>query len=233
MSEVIAPLPRRDFLGAVAVAGAALAVGACATAAGGSAAGMPAMAPAPPAKDDGPFDHSWLDRLTAKHKQIFDVPSYEDGGGLVLARNYLNGLRDGFGLEAPDVHAVLGIHGDAAPVVFSDAIWAKYAWGKDTKTKDPRTGAWALRNVYWQARPGEDTYESSVDRLQSRGSQFLFCNNVMRYLARSMASRHGTTYAAMRAELVAGLLPGVIVVPAMVTALGMAQERGCSYVYVG
>jgi len=235
VSEVIVPLPRRDFLGAVAVAGAALAVGACATATGAAAsnAGMPPMVAAPPATEDGPFDHAWLDRLTAKHKQIFDLPSYEDGGGLALVRNYLNGLRDGFGAEPPDVHPVAGIHGDAAPIVFSDAIWAKYQFGKESKTKDPRTGAWALRNVYWKVREGEDGYESAVDRLQSRNCQFLFCNNVMRFMARSMAARHGTTYAAMRAELVGGLLPGVVVVPAMVVALGLAQERGCAYVYAG
>ena len=28
-------------------------------------------------------------------------------------------------------------------------------------------------------------------------------------------------------------LPGVIVVPAMVAAMGMAQARGCGYVYAG
>ena len=41
------------------------------------------------------------------------------------------------------------------------------------------------------------------------------------------------SYERMRAELVHGLLPDVTVVPAMVVALGLAQERGCSYVYAG
>jgi intracellular sulfur oxidation DsrE/DsrF family protein len=37
----------------------------------------------------------------------------------------------------------------------------------------------------------------------------------------------------MRAKLIQGLLRDVTVVPAMVVALGLAQERGCAIVYAG
>ena len=47
-----------------------------------------------------------------------------------------------------------------------------------------------------------------------------------------MAQTHGT-YADVRKELTAGLLPGVIVVPAMVAAMAMAQSRRAAYVYAG
>ena len=75
--------------------------------------------------------------------------------------------------------------------------------------------------------------EYTVDVLQSRGAQFLFCNNVLRFVTQSLAQKTGVSYTAMRAELVTGLLPKVIVVPAIVVALGLAQERGCAYVYAG
>jgi intracellular sulfur oxidation DsrE/DsrF family protein len=222
---------RRAFLGTLAMGGVALAVGACASST--SAAAPPAPSPLPPASKDGPWDNSWLDQLTAKHRQIFDISSYEDGGGLFYAKNYFNAQRDGFNTVYPDVQAVLGIHGPAYPIVFSDAVWAKFHFGKRNKIKDPRTRTWALRNVLWQPREGEEMYEYSVNALQARGGKFIFCNNVLRFMTRTLAKETGATPEAMRAELIAGLLPNVTVVPAMVVALGMAQEHGCAYVYAG
>jgi len=107
----------------------------------------------------------------------------------------------------PDVQAVLGIHGTTYPVVFADPVWAKYGFGRREKIKDPRTGKWARRNS--------------------------FCNNVLRFLTRTLAKEAGVSYETMRAELIQGLLPEVTIVPAMVVALGLAQERGCAYVYAG
>jgi len=229
MSESPPPVPRREFLGTMALAGATLATARCTTAVGG-AAGM-APAPARPVQEEGPWDNSWLDRLTARHKQIFDIPTYNNGAGLFYAKNYLNAQRDAYGAQYPDVQAVLGIHGDAYPVVFADAIWDKYGFGKQSKATDPRTGKWARRNVLWQAHEGEGMAEYTVDVLQSRGAQFLLCNNVLRFVTQRLAEKAGVSYTAMRAELIAGLLPKVIVVPAMVVALGLAQEHGCAYVY--
>ena len=221
---------RREFLGTLALGGVALAVGACATAASTSQAPLPA---APPATKEGPWDSSWLDQLTAKHKQIFDVPTYANGDGLFYVKNYFNAHRDAFGMTFPDVQAVLGIHGEAYPIVFGDAIWAKYDFGRRVKARDPRTGKPALRNVLWQPREGEDMYEYSVNALQPRGAKFILCNNVLRFVTRTLAQETRATYAATRAELLDGLLPNVTVVPAMVVAIGLAQERGCAYIYAG
>ncbi|HKE91199.1 MAG TPA: twin-arginine translocation signal domain-containing protein [Gemmatimonadales bacterium] len=221
---------RREFLETLALGGVALAVGACATAQTTTQA--PLLA-APPAAKEGPWDSSWLDQLTAKHKQVFDVSAYADGGGLFYAKNYFNAHRDAFGTTYPEVQAVLGIHGDAYPIVFSDAIWAKYDLGRRVKAKDPRTGKPALRNVLWQPREGEEMYEYSVNALQPRGAKFILCNNVLRFVTRTLAGETGATYEATRAGLLAGLLPNVTVVPAMVVAIGLAQERGCAYIYAG
>jgi len=221
---------RREFLETLALGGVALAVGACATASSTSQTPLPA---APPAAKEGPWDSSWLDQLTAKHKQIFDIPTYSNGDGLFYVNNYFNAHRDAFGTTFPDVQAVLGIHGEAYPIVFGDAIWAKYDFGRRVKAVDPRTGKPALRNVLWQPREGEDMYEYSVNALQPRGAKFILCNNVLRFVTRTLAQETRATYEATRADLLGGLLPNVTVVPAMVVAIGLAQERGCAYVYAG
>ena len=221
---------RREFLETLALGGVALAVGACATGASTSQAPLPA---APPAAKEGPWDSSWLDQLTAKHKQIFDIPTYSNGDGLFYVKNYFNAHRDAFGATFPDVQAVLGIHGEAYPIVFGDAIWAKYDFGRRVQAIDPRTGKTALRNVLWQPREGEDMYEYSVNALQPRGAKFILCNNVLRFVTRTLAQETRATYEATRADLLGGLLPNVTIVPAMVVAIGLAQERGCAYVYAG
>lgn len=188
----------------------------------------------PPAKDDGPWDMSWLDRVSeAEHKLMFDIGAYQNGGGLYYAKNYLNGMRDGWGIEAPRVLPLLGVSGNAFPIVFADLIWEKYDYGTSSKTNDPRTGKTATRNVFWQPKAGESMAEFGVDVLQSRGCQFLFCNNVFRGVIRGAMAKTKRPYGEVRAELAAGFLPGVIVVPAMVAAMAMAQARGAGYVFAG
>ncbi len=235
MSSFPSPVPRREFLSQLAATGAVLAAaGACAPAMQGAAAPAPSRLKLPPASQDGPWDNSWLEKLAAaKHKQVFDAPSFQDGGALYYAKNFLNAHRDAYGRVAPEVQVVMGIHGDAAPIVFGDALWQKYEWGKQSKAKDPRTGTSATRNIFWHPKEGEEMYDYSVNALQERGTTFLFCNNVMRFLVRTIADKHGGSYESVRAELVGGLLPGVTVVPAMVAAIGLAQDGGCSYVYAG
>ena len=247
--DATAPATRRDFVSTLAIGGLAVVAAACAHPAAGSTTPTPADAPAapaapprpagppiqlPPPKGDGPWDMSWLDRVDrARYKLMFDVGAYLDGGGLYYAKNYLNGMRDGWGAEAPDVLALLGVSGNAYPIVFGDQIWEKYHYGTSSKTNDPRTGQVSTRNIFWKPRPGEPMAEFGVDVLQGRGAQLLLCNNVFRGVIRQVIRDTGRSYDEVRAELKAGFLPGVIVVPAMVAAMAMAQARGAAYVFAG
>lgn len=170
---------------------------------------------------------------TTRHKLVFDIGAFQGGGGLYYAKNYLNGMRDGWSVGAPEVTAILGISGGAYPLVFNDAMWAKYAYGESSKTNDPRTRTIATRNVFWQPRAGESMAEFGVDVLQKRGSQVLFCNNVFRGVIRGAMAKTQRPYAEVREELKSNMLPGVVVVPAMVAAMAMAQASGAGYVYAG
>lgn len=246
---------RRDFVAQLGTGSLALVAAGCAAATGATPAATPAPAPTPtpaaaaasnrPGRSapqlpipstslDGPWDHSWLARLaSAKHKLVFDIGAYADGGGLYYARNYLNGMRDGWQETTPNVIAILGISGDAYPIVFNDAMWAKYKFGESSKTTDVRTGQLAVRNVWWQPLPTESMAEFGVNVLQERGALVLFCNNVFRGVIRRVMASTQRPYAEVRAELKANMLPGVTVVPAIVAAMAMAQSSGAGYVYAG
>ena len=69
--------------------------------------------------------------------------------------------------------------------------------------------------------------------LQKRGVVFTVCGMALRRRANEAAQRSGAAPETVRQQWRAGLLPGVIEVPAGVVAVNRTQERGFSYVYAG
>jgi intracellular sulfur oxidation DsrE/DsrF family protein len=65
--------------------------------------------------------------------------------------------------------------------------------------------------------------------MQARGTVFWQCNIALGLVAQQLAQAAGTPVTDIRADLVAGLNPGVHLVPSHVMALGIAQERGFTY----
>jgi hypothetical protein len=174
------------------------------------------------------WDMSWLTHITGHHKQVYDIAVLGDGQGLRTIRNYLNAYRDAFHLNPPEVTAVAAMV-NSGHINFSDAIWGKYGFGEETKTKDPHTQEWVTRNVFRRADAGEPMADFTVEALQARGVIFWQCNNALKGLTRRLASKMQMASDLVRAELIAGLLPGVYLVPAHTLAIGLAQEHGCTY----
>ena len=217
-----AGLPRRGFL-------ARLGLGILGTLTAGRAA-----APASLGAQVAPAHDAWLDGLTGKHRQIFDASALSGGRPLVQARNFMNAYREAYGLEDSDVNAVIGVHGETVPLVFQDRVWERFALGERYRMQDARTKAPARRNVYFPAAPGSAVdADASVEALQARGVVFLLCNNSLKRFTGQLSTAGFGTPEAVREELIAGLLPGVVVVPAMVVAMNLAQERGVTYVHTG
>lgn len=164
-----------------------------------------------------PWDLTWLDHMRGRHKQVFDLGTIDDP--LVMVKNYLDAHRDVYRLEFPQINTVVGIAGKAFPINFSDAVWAKYTLGERWSVKDPAGGGWATRNVF----------AADATALRARGTIFWQCNNALNRITRELATAVGAPLEAVRGEIVAGLLPGVHLVPAHTMAIGLAQERGCTY----
>lgn len=222
-----AAMPRRGFLSRVSAAVAGLVATAVAPGTGSAQGGSP-RTPAAPGQE------SWLDRLDGQHGQIFDAPSLAGGKALQQVRNFLDAYRDAYGLGSDRIDAVVGAHGSAVPLVFQDRVWERFALGERFEVKDPRTGAGAQRNLFARREDGGAVPpDASLEALQERGVIFLLCNNSLKRLTATLSQAGFGTQEAVRAELLEGLLPGVEVVPAMVVALNLAQEKGLSYVYSG
>ncbi len=148
---------------------------------------------------------------------------------LLVVVNYLDAHREVYGLAYPDINTVVGIARQGFPINMQDALWAKYELGRRWELKDPATGDWARRNIYFDAMPAPPGKVVGVKTLQARGSVFWQCNNALNAIVRELAADTGQAPEPVRAELIAGLNPGVRLVPAHTMALGLAQEHGCTY----
>ncbi len=205
-------VPRRSFLTALA-----------------SLSGVALTRPALALPVSDTWDLSWLDQLKGRHKQVFAIGSLHDRLPLHVVVNYLDAHREVFGLSYPDINTVVGIARQGFPINMQDALWAKYELGRRWELKDPATGEWARRNIYYDAMPAPPGKVVGVKPLQARGSIFWQCNNALNTIVRELAADLGQPAEPLRAELIAGFNPGVRLVPAHTMALGLAQEHGCTY----
>ena len=215
-------LPRRSFLAAVATAAGATAL--MPLFSGADASLEAAEAPS------APWDLSWLDKLQGKHRQVFEVgKKVEDvPGPLHVVGNYLDAWRDVYHLEFPQVNTIVGIAGSGFPINVNDAIWAKYKVGEKWQISDDSGKSSANHNVFLES-PSSDTKRASVRGLQARGTIFTQCNMALRHIAKEFALASKASVDSVYAELVAGLNPGVRLVPANTMLIGLAQEHGCAY----
>lgn len=186
------------------------------------------------APNDTTWDLSWLDTLKGKHRQVFAVGDLPTHRPLHVVANYLDAHRDVFGLAYPHVNAVVGV-ASSYPINASHAIWEKYELGRLWQLKDPDTGEWAKRNIYLEDMPAPEGKVVGVKPLQARGAIFWQCNNALNGVVSRLAKEFNrpTDVAAIRAELLANLNPGVKLVPAHTMLLGLAQEHGCTYEQIG
>ena len=175
------------------------------------------------------WDLSWIDGLKGKHKQVFDMADSDPASEpppLRLPRNYMDGFRDVYTQSFPDIQTVVGISGRAFNVNASDRLWEKYALGERSKITDPVTGKPSIRNLYL------DDPTLGVKALQARGTIFWQCNIALNGVAQQLATARKLPLAEVRADLIAGMNPGVKLVPSHVMALGLVQERGATYVKI-
>lgn len=243
-SESLAPSsapPRRGFLaqllgGAAALVAGGL-VGGPLLAQPGPGADLPALAP-PDTEPVGPhsaWNMSWVDRITAQHREVFDAPEIAEGTVFNQARRYLGGFHEVYGTRDADLNAVLVVRHKAIPMVLDDPIWARYDFiAKETKLKDPTTGAATRRNPFLHPR-SDDRHayvwaDGGLDTLIKRGAIVLACNVALMGLARIIAKRTTQPLDAVRGELRHGLVSGVTLMPSGIFAVTRAEEAGCHYI---
>jgi hypothetical protein len=174
----------------------------------------------------GPFDMAWLEQMKGRHKQLYDLGSFDlaaDGRPLRFCKNFLDTFHDVYKLEHPGINTAVGISGPAFAMNATDRLWEKYKLGERSKIIDPMTKQPSVRNIFY------DGSDISVKAMQARGTIFWQCNVALGNIAQQLADQFHMPVAEVRADLIAGLNPGVKLMPSHVMALALAQERGFTY----
>ena len=178
----------------------------------------------------------------AEAKQLFDITAIDDGNAFEHMVNSLDGLEFGFGIPAGEIKLVAALRSMASVLNFDDSLWEKYKIGERVKVNDPKTSKPALRNIFYASAAGDPAVyaskdpndekslyaDSSIQALQARGVQLLACHMAMFAFATGLVESFKLKEkpAEVVEELQGHLLPGVLVVPSMVSAIAMLQNKG-------
>jgi len=175
-------------------------------------------------------------------KQVFDTTS-PDGENLALhIHNALSGLERGFGIQSKQIMMVAALRAGANVLNFDDYAWKKYQIGAAFNLNDPVTGKSAERNIYFASKiapngkyatddpndPHSIDKDWTLQALQRRGVQFLSCHVATEGLAESAVKRLKLQVGqeTVARDLLAHMLPGVISVPSMVSAIPVLELQG-------
>lgn len=247
-SENDTATPRRQFIGELAAGAAALAAVACAPAATASNAPSQAPTPAPagatpPATPMQPltpqsqmkWETSWTDKITGKHKVVFDSPEIGDGTALWHALSYLGSVKDVYGHTDSDASVVVVLRHAAVPMLYNDAMWEKYDLGTETKTLDEKTKLGVKRNTFYQrvdkeGKPmAEERPSPTIKSLTNRGVIFVGCDLATRGFSYRLAQKTRQQQKDVYEEIRQNLVPGAILMTTGIFGMLMAQEAGCSF----
>lgn len=161
-----------------------------------------------------------------------------DGRLLRMPRNCLNGLHFGHGLPLDQIQIVLALNGRANLINYSDEMWQKYRLGEFATLKDPKTGQPAVRNIFYVKKSGytsddpsndDSLYQDgSIQALQGRGIVFISCHTAVEEAAAALVKQSNLSVSPedVAKDMVAHALPGVIVVPALASAMAILQSVG-------
>ena len=200
--------PRRGFFGRIAAVSALGLFGLTATAARSQ-----------PAQSDGP---DWPGTLKGRHRQVFDVYGIFDGFPLGFANNFLT--------PNESATAVMIFRHQGLPYALNSAMWEKYKIGESFKISDPETKAAAVKNPWFQPKPGVLTNnDMALDRLLAKGSVMGACAVALRAQSGRLAGNAGVTPEEARKEWTANLIAGITLLPSGTWGVNRAQEAGCTY----
>ena len=216
---------RRDFLGKIAMNAAMLG----AMPLSFDLASAAVVAPAQGEK----WDLSWVNKVTGKHKAVFDVPEVDSGYGVWRATIWGKQYQEVMGVAPKDLSAVLVLRHNGITLAMQQAFWDKYEIGKAKSALDPVTQKPTDKNPALLSSSRGEVPEMldamALDKFIARGGIALGCNLAFGDCVELVKSKENVDDATARKQALGYLVPGVILQPSGVFAAIRAQEAGAVY----
>lgn len=174
---------------------------------------------------------AWLAAIAGKkHRAFLDIPSFDMAGApFRRALALVSALTDSYEVAPSDIGVAFGVHGTALAFLMNRATWREMHIAERVAPSLGSADAARLRDVREAAA---DIGSRAVAGLQAQGVHVLACRNTIARWAREMSAAQGVREDEIASALIAGLHEGVEVVPAMVAAAVLAQQRGIPYVLI-
>ena len=177
---------------------------------------------------------AWFKNVKGKHRVVYDAPEPHAGFPFIWSwAFYLTNNQTGTADE--DMTSMVVMRHNAIPFAMKDELWKKYKFGEMFKVTDNATQAPAARNLYYEPKEGDYPLPGidGIKAQQKRGAMYCVCELALTVYSGAAAQGMGLDAEEVKKEWIAGVLPGVQVVPSGVWALGRAQEKDCAYIYAG
>lgn len=222
---------RRHFIGALATGAATLSLSSLSP----LTAGAKHLSDQLPSDDD---PDAWFKQIKGKHRIVFDVTTAKGMLPFAWSRVFLL-TNASTGTPEKDNSVVVVLRHEAIPYAMQNNLWEQYKFGDVFNVKDEGTGTAAVRNAFWQPKagdfkiPGVGEVAIGINQLQESGVMFCVCNMALTVYSAALAEKVGKTPAEVKKDWMAGILPGIQVVPSGVWAVGRAQEHNCAYCFAG
>ena len=184
---------------------------------------------------DQDWDMSWVEKLTAPHKAVFDSPGVGKGMALYRAIGWCKQYNKVLGTPRSEMNPVLVYRHESIPLVMDDSYWETFHVGKTVKMKNDKTGKWYTTNPIRTVPPDTPAQWADFDleHYLADGGIVLACNMAFADVVTQYQDRGKLTRADARTEALKHLVPGVILQPSGIFAVLRAQEAGCEYVMAG
>ncbi|MDZ4675210.1 MAG: twin-arginine translocation signal domain-containing protein [Gemmatimonadota bacterium] len=223
MLDLTHSTPRRGFLAKVAASAAAIGLGSLVPRT------LLSQPRSTPVAADPAYD-AWLNRIAGQHKMVFDAPEPNGGMPVVWPRVWLDTTNGQYGTTDAQNRAVVVLRHGSIGFALNDAMWAKYKLGETFAVTDG--AAPATRNTWLKPLP-LPLPGTGIEALVSKGVLFGACNVAITVYSGAVAQGMKLDPAAVRADWMANVVPGVQVVPSGVLAVSGAQEKGCAMCFAG
>lgn len=222
--------PRRDFLRTVSI-GSTVAAAAGLEACASSVAAL-TTTPSQPGRE---WDLSWVERLKAPFRVVFNVTQKNDLG-LMQTAMWMQGFQQAYGTEDDKLNAVIVFRHEAVAMMLDDAMWARMAITESSSGAAQGSAAAAPpgRNP-WLGVPGSSAPsgapvpEYTISALRERGVIMLACNVALRGQVSRLRQKENLAAEDADRAIRNAIVPGCYIVPNGIFGVSRAQMAGCAY----